>query len=292
MLVLDATARIVFANVSTAGLLQRPLAEVLGAHFLEFMDEEGRERARAYLETASFHPQARPELKFKRSDGEDAWVVVHRKPLQSDGQRGCVLMILTDVSRLKSAERDAAAQCRQLLIENQRLSELATLDPLTGLLNRRALDERLVQETARARRHNHPLSLLLLDVDRFKALNDTLGHVAGDAALREVALALQLHVRLSDIVARFGGEEFVVIAPHTPPAGATVLGERLRGAIEQINAVGTVTVSVGIAQLDASLDTAGNVAGNTGMALLARADRALYRAKREGRNRVCSYEEA
>ncbi len=285
LIVLDATARIVFANSRLAELLQRPLSDVLGAHFMEFMDGEGREYARAYLEGFPTPLTLQLELKFKRSDGHDVWVLVHRHAFaQQLGSRAqapvAALMILTDVSALKQKERSSSAQCRELLAENQRLAELATLDPLTGLLNRRALDDRLEQETARARRHAHPLSVLLLDVDRFKLINDTFGHAEGDAALRLVATELQRHVRLSDVVARFGGEEFIVIAPHTQPAGAAVLAERLRTAVEQCPAVGRVTVSIGVAQLDLSEPA-------PGAAILARADRALYRAKREGRNRVC-----
>jgi two-component system, cell cycle response regulator len=169
-----------------------------------------------------------------------------------------------------------------------KLVESALQDPLTGLSNRRHLEERLAAECAAAQRHGRPVSLLVVDVDHFKLVNDAHGHLAGDEALKMVALVIRGAVRKEDVLARYGGEEFVVVARETAMAGARALAERIRRAVERSRCawhaadVGTstsigVTVSVGAAQLGD---------GATDRDLLEAADRALYLAKQGGRNRV------
>ena len=161
---------------------------------------------------------------------------------------------------------------------------LAHTDPLTQVVNRRALFGRLGAELERARRYNSVMSVLMLDIDHFKDINDTHGHLIGDDVLREVAGLLQTTVRSVDVVARYGGEEFVVVLPETPLAGAVTFAERIRVLIEShpfCPAQGplSITVSVGVAAFPAEgVETIEN--------LFARADDALYRAKAEGRNAV------
>jgi diguanylate cyclase (GGDEF)-like protein len=162
-----------------------------------------------------------------------------------------------------------------------RLLELSQTDPLTGLRNARTLQERLAEEIARARRYGHPLSLLFVDVDGLKAINDRGGHGAGDRALVRVATALRRTARSTDLAARWGGDEFALLAPDTTSGAALILGERVRALVsEDARAAGeTMTVSVGLAttagQGDASPEQ-----------LRADADVALYAAKRQGRDRV------
>jgi two-component system cell cycle response regulator len=169
------------------------------------------------------------------------------------------------------------------------LRQLATRDDLTGLLNRRELDRVLVEEQERALRFSHPLGFLMLDVDHFKRVNDTHGHPAGDAVLKEVARRLTMHVRNVDRVARFGGEEFAVILVQTDRASTLETGERIREAIERDPIFATpsiavnVTISVGAAILPKD--------GQSSPELLAAADKALYAAKTAGRNRVVSFSE-
>jgi len=169
-----------------------------------------------------------------------------------------------------------------------RLAEGALHDPLTGLHNRRHLEERLLAEISAAQRHGRPLSLLVADLDHFKQVNDAHGHLAGDEALKLAALVLRGALRKEDSLARYGGEEFVVVARETGAAGARALAERLRRAVERSRcAVGPVevalTISVGVAT--APELRPGPPAG-LGQALLELADRALYQAKAGGRNRV------
>jgi len=169
--------------------------------------------------------------------------------------------------------------------ENRRLEALATTDPLTRLLNRRALLDRLNAEVDRARRYESSLSLLLLDLDHFKQINDTAGHLAGDSVLRQIGALLEEAIRKVDIVARYGGEEFVVILPETLSEGGVAFAERLRERIAaksfDVGAERAVhlTVSIGIATFPSPLVA-------TTEDLFARADEALYRAKSGGRNQV------
>jgi diguanylate cyclase (GGDEF)-like protein len=160
-----------------------------------------------------------------------------------------------------------------------RLQELARTDTLTGLLNRRAFEDRFEQEFARATRHGLPLSLLLVDVDNLKDLNDRAGHRAGDLALQETASALRNGSRIDDICARWGGDEFVVLAPGTSRSEALRLAERMRPAAGSYRPDG-LTVSIGVATLDP-----GHPDGSA-YALLSGADAALYAAKALGRDRT------
>jgi two-component system cell cycle response regulator len=170
----------------------------------------------------------------------------------------------------------------------RKLVEGALQDPLTGLYNRRLLEDRLGSELAGAKRHGRLVSVLMVDIDFFKKVNDQHGHLAGDEALRMVARTLRATIRKEDFVARFGGEEFVVIARETGLEGAQLLGERIRSAVERSRCVWqdaelSVTVSVGVT---VSSMPAEFVPGETERQLIDASDRALYRAKQEGRNRV------
>ncbi|HKC61370.1 MAG TPA: diguanylate cyclase [Myxococcales bacterium] len=175
----------------------------------------------------------------------------------------------------------AAALVRTRLYEEA--ERLATTDGLTGLLNRRTLATQLVARVREAQRYRRPLSLLLIDVDHFKKVNDTHGHPAGDAVLRGVAAVARAQARETDLVARYGGEELAVVLPETDAAGARAIAERLRAAVESTAHASDqgalrVTVSVGVATWPGG--------GQNGDELLTTADRALYRAKQTGRNRV------
>lgn len=168
------------------------------------------------------------------------------------------------------------------------LEQLATRDGLTGLANRRCFDDTLHAEWARALRQKQPLSLLMVDVDNFKAYNDANGHLGGDECLKRIAKAVSSEMRANDLVARYGGEEFAVILPNQSLKGAAIVAERIRSRVErltmsnsggQIAAPGHVTVSIGAATAIASHDT-------NAQQLVAIADAALYRAKHMGRNRI------
>jgi two-component system cell cycle response regulator len=162
---------------------------------------------------------------------------------------------------------------------------MAITDQLTGLHNRRYMSRHLDTLIASAHKSGKPIAFLIMDIDYFKAVNDTYGHDIGDEVLREFAARISANVRGIDLACRYGGEEFVVVMPDTDVAFAYTVAERLRQSVEanpfhisrdpgQLN----ITISIGIAGSDGNQDSAD--------ALLHRADQALYRAKREGRNRV------
>jgi len=173
---------------------------------------------------------------------------------------------------------------QSLMKANAQLEALATIDGLTGAKNRRAFDEQLEMEFRRALRYETPLSLLLLDVDKFKQLNDSLGHQAGDEVLKTVAQTLLQSVRVIDFVARYGGEEFVVLLPNTDAEGAMILSERLRIKVETAPyAQRAATASFGIATLTSQT--------KEGSELTRAADRALYASKENGRNKSTHVDE-
>lgn len=176
-----------------------------------------------------------------------------------------------------------ALALRNLQLREQ-LRELSIRDPLTGLLNRRYLEESMQREMSRAFRKDVPLSVIMLDVDHFKQFNDTFGHEAGDHVLQEVGQLLHKQVRGSDIACRFGGEEFTLILPEADRAAARDKAEAIRIAVKGLQLIsgkqslGKVTISLGVASFPED--------GETFQQLMARADAALYRAKASGRDRV------
>jgi diguanylate cyclase (GGDEF)-like protein len=202
-------------------------------------------------------------------------IAVHHQPMPDGGW----VATHDDITERKRAEG-------ALERANEQLAQLALHDPLTGLANRRKFVERFAYEMARADRIRTPPSLLMIDIDHFKAINDKHGHLAGDACLRAVAALLAQSVRAVDLVARFGGEEFVVLLPETSVDQSLIAAERMRFKVQaQPIGIGDgappvlVTISVGAASATGGASLLDEI--------LARADEAVYRAKRAGRNQVC-----
>jgi diguanylate cyclase (GGDEF)-like protein len=183
---------------------------------------------------------------------------------------GSIWLILLLAHRIAAsdAERDLATR-------------MSLRDPLTGLANRRAFDSFLAESFSLAKRHHHPMSLMILDIDRFQSYNDELGHPAGDELLKSIGMLLSSQARGTDLVARIGGEEFAIALPETDLAGARVIAERVRAEVERSRLFRrTLTVSAGVAAMtDETADTA---------MLLDACDKALYRAKAAGRNSISS----
>jgi diguanylate cyclase (GGDEF)-like protein len=211
----------------------------------------------------------------------------------ADVQRGAVSLLFErncPLTQARSSELSALAQligiglrladvCREMQQLRTRATQAATVDALTGVASRRHGEGLLEQEVRRARRYNMPLALLAFDIDRFQEVNDHFGLPVGDMALRTVATTAQALLRSSDMLVRSGGEEFQVIVPHTIALDGLKLAEKLRQVIANTDIPGCdhVTVSFGVAQLEGT---------ETGDALTRRANAALARAKRAGRNRV------
>src|SRR5918911_892911 len=193
------------------------------------------------------------------------------------------LLARVDVAMRLKRERDELRMSAEEARAHAELAqERAMTDALTGMLNRYGLQRVLAHEHAEARRYNRPLSSLMIDVDHFKTINDTYGHSAGDTALQQVATILTEVVRRSDMVFRYGGEEFLVLLPETDLEGATSLAEKIRAAAAaQLFGDGDRLFHLALSAGAASLSD--NESGND---MIARADVALYQAKEQGRNRV------
>ncbi|WP_426112765.1 diguanylate cyclase [Massilia sp. PWRC2] len=208
--------------------------------------------------------------------GTRRYLAADASPIHDDG--GAMVAV---VQTLRDMTDEKMAQAA--------LEQLATRDGLTGLANRRCFDDTLHAEWTRALRQQQPLSLLMVDVDNFKAYNDANGHLGGDECLKRIARAVSSEMRANDLVARYGGEEFAVILPNQSLKGAAIVAERIRSRVERLNlphcdgaihhGSGHVTVSIGAATAIAAADT-------SVQQLVAIADAALYRAKHMGRNRI------
>lgn len=184
-------------------------------------------------------------------------------------------------NRMEVSSKDLSQLHRELAISQQE----ARTDALTGLVNRRGLEKQMELERIRARQNNSAFSVILMDVDYFKTVNDTHGHLVGDSLLKGISRILQAQVRKKDMVARFGGEEFLVMLPETGMEGAYAVAEKIRRALAQKEwsikesgrRIGRITASMGIALYDLS---------ETDIGVIHRADAALYKAKSGGRNQV------
>ena len=180
-----------------------------------------------------------------------------------------------------------------LVVRNRTLSEVSSRDTLTGLYNRWYVIEKIDTELNRAIRHGSPMSLLMLDIDHFKRVNDTWGHSAGDEVLKGIGQLLRESCRVYDVPGRYGGEEFCIVLPETKLGNTSVVAERIRQRIEatELNCGGesiAVTASIGIA----GMEEPGSQEILSPAALIDRADRALYSAKSHGRNRIEMWEQA
>ena len=190
-----------------------------------------------------------------------------------------------DVSALRAMVAPAALALgrERALAQAENYAHAAAIDPLSGAFNRRYFHARLDEELQRSRRHQLSLTLLMIDIDDFKSINDSFGHLAGDTVIRDVAEILRRSVRIFDVCARFGGEEFAIIMPGSTTESAGKVAERIRERIEAYRAFDRtldamrVTASVGLAESSVAM---------SGRELIGRADHALYRAKRDGKNRV------
>lgn len=255
---------------------QLPPAEVRWQHFLL---EEELPRLQELVGTLTTRTEPFEfEVSLRRADGERRWHLMRVVPVVGGATRQRRFIVTgTDIAERRTQE-EALHQ------SNSHLAALATTDALTGVGNRRALDERLLAEWERAHRYQHPLSVILLDVDHFKSYNDTFGHSQGDDVLRRLGGLLIANMRKADFVARYGGEEFLVVLPHTEGEPALVWAERLRELIENLPwPLRTITASFGVATWQP------DPAETTLESLSAAADTALYRAKRT-RNCVCHYD--
>lgn len=204
--------------------------------------------------------------------------------LDESGQPYKYISIRTDITSIKAAEqvliRDKVELERLVQERTTELQRLASTDALTGLFNRRKFNEELHNEIARAKRYGVQLTLIIFDIDHFKRINDHYGHQVGDSVLQSLATLVLNNIRDTDVLARWGGEEFTILISDNETIAPNTLAEKLREVIAEnrFAEVGTVTCSFGVAEYKTGEDI---------KAFIKRADVNLYRAKAEGRNRVC-----
>lgn len=260
----------ILANDSAARMVGASVDLLLKQNFRELQSWKASGLLDAAMHALGGEP-VHKLLNFTSTFGKQTDCQVTLMPLEARGQR-MLLVVAKDVSALMNANRE--------------LDQLARRDALTGLHNRFAASERLRDEFVRSQRSSVAFSVLLLDVDHFKRVNDTHGHDVGDQVLQVVARQIKASVRASDFVARFGGEEFLVILPDTDAQEAEVVAEKIRRAVDACEppVVGRVTLSVGLSEWRDDLPDEG--------LLVRRADEALYAAKGAGRNQVMVWGEA
>ncbi len=278
------------SNIASIGMPNNVLARdeaccswtILQEGLLEIPDfsRDQRTAGLRLMTESGMHMYAGTSLSTKDGFHIGTLCVLDNKPHSlNDHQRE----LLSGLARQVMALLDLRAHEQMLTEALARERYLASVDILTGLLNRRALFERLDAEIERSRRYDTPLSLALIDLDHFKAINDSHGHAAGDTVLNSVGEIVKTSIRSSDIAGRYGGEELCVVLPQTSAEGAFALAESLREQIEEsvISVDGktiTVTASIGIATWQANYTDAQQI--------LISADQALYSAKRAGRNKT------
>mgnify|MGYP002393284444 CR=1 FL=1 len=291
----DPSGRICYISPSCERILGFTAHEVTRMGPFALVHPDDRERLRRHFEDLlRGEPVTAIACRMLHKTGRHLWLeMMWRSMTDDDGRVARLQASSRDITERKEYERQLEDARRRLqanqesLVEaNQRLAALASQDGLTGLKNRRAFEERMTEELARIRRSGQPVSLLLLDIDHFKAVNDSFGHPRGDEVLRTVARLFSRAIRDSDVAVRFGGEEFAVILPNTGVGGAQDMGERLRLLIASAPWEDRpITVSVGAATAESTSEvTLGE--------LIEQADRALYRSKQAGRNRVTLAEAA
>jgi diguanylate cyclase (GGDEF)-like protein len=230
------------------------------------------------------------ELRMAKNDGTTFWVHLNATTLQdADGAPVCRIT-MSDITIRKTEEAELLSVKEALELANHKLQialarekQFSNTDVLTGLNNRRQLFELAANEFNAAVRYQHPLTIILFDVDDFKQINDTHGHAVGDKVLQSVTLATIAQIRTIDVLARYGGDEFIILLPQTNAQGAFPVAERIRKSISAMlistdNLTFSVTVSIGIADIAYVLDD------ESIEAIIQRADKALYAAKAGGRN--------
>lgn len=295
------------------------LRKLLGTDDCSIMILNEQSRELAFSESSGLTRWEMKNIRFTLGEGVAGWVAKHKKPVLIEDvrkdprfkvvakqKRSMVSMISAPlmvkrrvIGVVSLTTRDEGHTFTEdelelvvlmsahisLAIENNRLYEISVLDGLTNIYNRRYLEQRLAEEVAYSKRYGKPLSLIMLDIDFFKRLNDTYGHQAGDYVLKQVSQSLSEALREYDVVARFGGEEFAIILPTTPKQKGGSIAERLRLGVCQSEYCFKdqnieCSISLGVSAFpDDAQDTDG---------LVAAADKALYKAKESGRNQVAT----
>jgi diguanylate cyclase (GGDEF)-like protein/PAS domain S-box-containing protein len=279
----DAAGRLLFYNRSFAQRFGVSEYAWLGRTDEQLWSRKLTKSVRTHdLEVMAGGRMVETEENIRNSDGTVSSLRSFKFPCHDSAGNVLLAGVAVDVSEEVAHQIELERYHRELEEANDQLRKLAVTDELTGLRNRRSFEERMVMEFSMARRRKRELSVLLIDVDNFKTINDRWGHAAGDEVLRRLGTILRTTVRLPDLPARYGGEEFVVLLPESGEESAMGLARRVmqRVAAEDWDNE-PLTISVGMAAMNESLES--------GFQLVELADEALYAAKRAGKNRVMVY---
>ena len=313
-------SRLISSNYPIPTVIKRicvKLRKLLRTDDCSIMILNEKSRELAFSESSGLTRWEMKNIRFSLGEGVAGWVAKHKKPvLIEDVRQDARFKVVEDQKRSMVSMISAPLMVKRrvigvvslttrddshtftldelelvvlmsahisLALENNRLYEISVLDGLTNIYNRRFLEQRLLEEVAYSKRYTKPLSVVLLDIDFFKPLNDTYGHQAGDFVLKNVSAILSQALREYDVVARYGGEEFAIVLPTTPKQKAASIAERLRLSIAERDfrfkdEVIKCSISLGVASFPDD--------GTDAESLVAASDKALYKAKERGRNQV------
>ncbi len=259
---------VLFLNAKASKFFGRPISRVIGERY-PYLYEDIREQAKIIGRVIKNGSVEGLEIKMKIGRNKPFWALISVTRIMFGGHY-CLLTSFMDISEQKETE--------------SKLVNQASTDNLTGISNRRFFDEVAKKEVARSRRYKTPLSGIMFDIDWFKKVNDTYGHLAGDIVLKHLAEVAKSKLREMDFIARVGGEEFAVLLPETDIDDAIKVAERIRQSVEKSEVIFSdqvikITISIGVSKLLPE-------DGKSFLTLFQRADEALYRAKQKGRNQV------
>lgn len=285
LITVNENGSIVHINKKFRNFVGYNIKELRGVSFLEFISEDSRERINDLMELFSLEKGTRStEAIIQTKKKELKWVYINASLIP--GKKKLAMLSFRDISKEKSLAEGLKRTTELLRKANERLRELTIIDSLTGLYNHRYFYERLNDEFKRAMRYKHSLSCIMVDLDDFKKVNDIFGHQAGDAVLKEISMIIKNQLREVDILARYGGDEFIILLPHTELKEAEIVAERIKSRLQNdtflIGRKGvSITSSIGI-----SVYPHENVQSSAD--LVREADHALYIAKSRGGNTVVS----
>ncbi len=257
--------KLLYVNPALCEITEYSKEELLNMNALELIhpDYKGMVREIIQRRLKGDRTKLNYEIKLITKSGKEKWVQIASSAVKYKGSYVGIGTVI-DITDRKEYE--------------ERLKKLATYDSLTGLYNRYMIEEFLTKEIEKSKRHNIPLSVIMCDIDNFKRINDTYGHIEGDKVLKELSNTMKSNIRKSDAIGRWGGEEFIIVAPYTDKYGALKLANKLRRIIEEKKINGkNVTISCGVAEFRYNEKMKD---------LIKRVDEALYTAKRKGKNRV------
>ncbi|MCA9415029.1 MAG: sensor domain-containing diguanylate cyclase [Candidatus Omnitrophica bacterium] len=277
---------VIFTNSQAEKVLKAPSSQILERNFLDFFADESK----GLIESALIRSKVEGRVRLNTcmsslDDGREVPVLLRVVQYQDqDANHRGAYAIFLDLTDLNKALREQES----LKERNRELEHLVVTCPLTGIYNRRYFELRFAEEVARAKRYRHGMCLGLVDIDHFKKINDTFGHQAGDMALKRFARILRDSVRSTDIVSRYGGEEFAIVFPEAHPEEIMPVCIRMRQKIQRT----PINTPKGEIRLTASFGICPYPLDDpeiTRADLVSRADESLYRAKEEGRNRIVLY---